>query len=272
MAGVEPTAAGYDGISGFGALYDAVPLYQQRPDVGFYIGEADSVATTRPGAAILEIGSGTGRVLLPLARAGHSVTGIERSDEMLARCRERLGGELPEIRARVRLEQADARTFDIGGEFALVIAPFRVFQHLLTIDDQLSALRAIRRHLGTHGRLVFDVFNPNYALMAGDMSVEREDTPELPLGDGRWMRRTSRVLRVRRVQQVNDVELIYYVRTDGSTERYVHSFQMRWYTPSEMQHLLARGGFRLEHVYGEWDRSPLVDESPEIIVSASPDS
>lgn len=269
MASDDPSAAGYDGISGFGGLYDAVPLYQQRPDVGFYIEEANDVTKSRPRAAVLEIGSGTGRVLLPLARAGYAVTGIEQSNEMLRRCLERVAAEPPEVRARVRLEHADARTFDIGGEFALAIAPFRVFQHFLTIDDQVNALASIRRHLAPHGRLVFDVFNPNYTLLTNDRSAETEDTPETQIEDGRWMRRTSRVIKVHAVQQVSDVELTYYLRAGGSTKRQVHSFQMRWYTPSELQHLLARTGFRLEHMYGNWDRSSLDEESPEIIVSAA---
>lgn len=272
MASGEPSAAGYDAIGGFGLLYDAVPLYRQRPDVGFYMEEAEDITTSSPRATVLEIGSGTGRVLLPLARAGFEVTGIEHSDEMLARCRERVAAEPPEVRARIRLEHADARTFHIDGRFALAIAPFRVFQHFLTIDDQVNALARIRRHLAPQGGLVFDVFNPDFTLMTTDRSVETEDTPETKIEDGRLMRRTSRVVAVHAVAQVNDVELTYYLRTGDSTARLVHSFQMRWYTPAELRHLLARCGFGVEQIYGGWDRAPLRDDSPEIIVRARADS
>jgi len=69
-------------------------------------------------------------------------------------------------------------------------------------------------------------------------------------------------------EQVSDVELIYYVRSGEHTERVVQAFQMRFFTPAEIEHLLARAGFRLEAMYGGFDRQPLTDESPEIVVKA----
>jgi len=94
--------------------------------------------------------------------------------------------------------------------------------------------------------------------------VEREDTPEQRLSDGRTFRRTYRVAKVRWVDQVSEAELIYYV--DG--RRYVQAFDMRWYLPTELQHLLARAGFTVRQLYGDFARGPLVDEAPEQIVAA----
>ena len=69
---------------------------------------------------------------------------------------------------------------------------------------------------------------------------------------------------------MNDLELIYYVTSpSGETERRVHAFQMRWFLRVELEHLLARAGFTIESMYGDFDRSPLVDASPEIIVVAA---
>jgi hypothetical protein len=162
------------------------------------------------------------------------------------------------------------RTFDLKKTFALAIVPFRPIQHLLTIDDQMAALNAIGRHLERGGRLVFDVFNPNIRLLADPTrSEEREDTPETPLPDGRTMRRTGRVTAVHPVEQYSEVELIYYVQQpDGRAERLVQSFPMRWYTKSELIHVLARSGFRVIRIWGDFDRSPLSDESPEMIFIA----
>ena len=89
--------------------------------------------------------------------------------------------------------------------------------------------------------------------------------------DGRFVRRTLRVAAVHWAEQVSDVELIYHVRTGKHTERVVQAFRMRWFTPAELLHLLARAGFRLEAMYGGFDRQPLVDESPEIVVVACGD-
>lgn len=162
----------YDRIPDFGFLYESVPLYAARSDISFYVEEG-----RRTREHILEVGCGTGRILLPLARAGARITGIDGSREMLARCQTKLDSEPAELRSRVALQHADVRRLDLGKRFALVIAPFRVFQHLTSMDDQLAALGAIARHLTPGGRLVFDVFNPS---VYGDFdrSPLVDDSPE----------------------------------------------------------------------------------------------
>jgi SAM-dependent methyltransferase len=272
--------SGYETIPEFGALYDAVPLYAQRADVAFYVAEAERVAGER-GGAVLELGCGTGRILLPIARTGLRITGIDESPAMLARCRAKLAAEPPAVRERVALRQADVRDFSAQppaseesgaaaepAGFAIAIAPFRVFQHLLTPAGQLACLTTVRRHLVPGGTLVFDVFNPRFDLMTRDRSEETEDTPETPLGDGRSLRRTSRVTGVRWLEQVSDIEIIYYLRSAAGVERIVHAFPMRWYLAAELEHLLVRAGYRVEAMYGGLDRGPLRDGSPEIIVVA----
>jgi len=252
------SASSYDVIPDFGLLYDSVPLYAARKDIGFYVGEA-----TAARGPVLELGCGTGRILLPIARAGRPVVGLDASRQMLARCREKLAAESEAVRGRVTLHEGNVRAFDLGTEFALVIAPFRIFQHLTTIEDQLGFLAAVLRHLAPGGRFVFDVFNPKFAALTGADGVEREDTPEQPLPDGRT-RRAARVTRVRWLDQVSETELIYYV----SGQRFVQAFEMRWYLHAELLHLLARAGFRVRDVYGDFARAPLVDGSPEQVVCA----
>jgi len=167
-----------------------------------------------------------------------------------------------EAKARVKLAQYDIRNFDLGLTFPLIIAPFRVVQHLITVDDQLQFLGTAARHLTPTGSLIFDVFNPRFDALTSADGVEREDTPELQLPDGRTLRRGARVTRVRWVDQVSETELIYYV----GGKRYVQAFDMRWYLAAELQHLLARGGFRVREMYGDFARGPLVDGSPEIVL------
>lgn len=255
----------YDAIPDFGLLYDSVPLYATRSDVKFYVEEA-----ARVDGPILELGCGTGRILIPMARAGSTVVGLDGSEQMLSRCRANLLGEPESLRACVALHHGDVRSFDIGEKFALVIAPFRVLQHLTTIDDQLRCLDAVARHLAPGGRFIFDVFNPNFAALVSVDGMEREDTPEQSLPDGRSFRRAARVSRVRWVEQISEIELIYYVASapGESADRHAHSFDMRWYLPSELIHLLARGGFRVVSIVGDFSRAPLADDSPELVVSA----
>jgi SAM-dependent methyltransferase len=256
----------YDLIPEFGVLYDAIAMYATRGDVEFYVRAAAGVVGDSP---LLELGAGTGRITLPIARAGHRVVGVDGSPTMLGRARAKLDEVPGEGRDRVTLVEGDARDFSApGAPFELAIAPFRVLQHLTTIPDQLAALESVRKHLGRQGRFVFDVFNPNYSALLSDRHAEAEDSPERVLPDGRSLRRTIRVSRANFAEQVFDAELIYYVRSGTEIARHVQAFPMRWYTPSELEHLLARAGFRIETMYGGFDARPLTDDAPEIVVVA----
>ena len=85
------------------------------------------------------------------------------------------------------------------------------------------------------------------------------------------MRRTGRVTGFHNTEQYLDIELIYYLTdTDGTTQRIVQAFPMRFFFRYEIEHLLARAGFRLLDIYGNFDRSPLVSSSPEMIFLATP--
>ena len=75
------------------------------------------------------------------------------------------------------------------------------------------------------------------------------------------------------VDQINDIELIYHItHMNGDVERRVHEIRMRWYTRAELEHLLARARFRIETIYGDFDREALSDRSREMIVIATPDN
>ena len=247
------------------SLYDFVPVYASRADVAFYVDEARAA-----GGPVLEVGCGTGRILIPTARAGIAIDGLDESPDMLAQCAAKLERESAEVRQRVTLHQSDARSFDLKKTFALVTAPFRVMQHQITIDDQLRFLGSVRRHLRSGGRFVFDVFNPSFAALVSADGVEREDVPDTTVGDGRTFRRTGRVKRVRFVDQVSEVELIYYLKSapDAESQRTVQAFEMRWFLRDELVHLLARAGFTVAALYGDLDRSSLGDTSKELIVVA----
>ena len=259
------SAASYDDIPDFGLLYDSVPAYGTRGDTAFYTRLAKDVD-----GPVLEIGCGTGRILLAMARAGVTVTGIDGSHEMLERLAAKLERESPEVRERVTYHHGDASDFDLGATFPLVIAPFRVLQQLTTLDEQLGAVISVARHLAPRGQFVFDVFNPHFDMLVRDRSAEAEDTPAFALTDGRTFRRTARVPRIRFADQLAETELIYYLTAPGESEpqRFVQRFDMRWYLRSELVHLLARAGLAVRDVWGDFDGSALTDASPEQIFFA----
>ena len=246
-------AAGYSDYRFVAELYDHVAPYAARGDIDFWVEQA--LAARGP---VLEIGCGTGRVLLPTARAGVSITGLDLSPHMLTVCRAQLSKEPQEIRDRAELIEADMRSFDLGRTFALATMPFRPFQHLTTVDDQMACLATIRRHLHEGGRLILDLFNPSIPILAReDEGQEHGPDPEFSTPDGRKVVSYDRYVERDLHHQIIRVELIYYVtHPDGREERLVHAFPMRYLFRYEAEHLLARCGYQVEHLYSDYAKSP----------------
>ena len=145
----------YDEYMSIAELYDHVVPYRERGDVGFFV-----EAARESGGPVLEVGCGTGRVLIPTARAGIEITGLDLSPHMLAICREKLKTESQDVQSRIRLVEGDMRQFELGRTFRLVTLPFRPFQHLTTVEEQLACLGCLRRHLAEGGKLILDIFKP----------------------------------------------------------------------------------------------------------------
>jgi SAM-dependent methyltransferase len=225
-------------------------------DVGFY----GSLAR-ESGGPVLELGCGTGRVLLPIAREGIACTGLDSSRAMLARLRSKRPPP------NLRLLVASMAGFDLSPErFALIFAAFRSFQHLLTVEDQLACLDAVRRHLASGGRFAFDVFAPNLG------RIGRLEEPETE--EARWQEGDAEIVRfvsVRRdpVTQVSDITFRYERRIPGiePESESVHT-RMRHFYRYELEHLLSRAGFSRIEFFGGFDRRPYDYVSGETVVVA----
>jgi SAM-dependent methyltransferase len=233
-------------------LYDFVVPYRNRPDVAFFVDLA-----CESGGPVLELGCGTGRVLLPTARAGIQIVGLDRSPQMLAVCRQKVQAEPSEVRSRIRLAEGDLRHFELSQQFSLVTIPFRPFQHLVEVDDQLNCLECIRRHLDDDGKLVLDVFNPSLpGLTRDNLDQEVDAGPAFTLPDGRSVVPREKTVARDYFKQVISIELIYYVtHPGGHQERLVHAFRMRYFFRYEIEHLLARAGFATDEVYADYERN-----------------
>lgn len=238
-------------------FYDANAVYQARQDVSFFVEES-----CRAGGETLEVGCGTGRVLIPAVRAGARVTGLDRAEGMLARCRAHLDREAPEVRARAALVQGDMREFDLGKRFALVTFPFRPFQHLLTVEEQLACLVCVRRHLAPGGKVILDLFDPWLEKLIEKPGTGGVDA-EFALPDGSRVVRRASVLERNLHAQVSLCSFTHEVtHPDGRRESFAESFRMRHLFRYEAEHLLARSGFQVEALYAGYDRAPYGSRHP----------
>jgi SAM-dependent methyltransferase len=255
MASTEP----YEDFPFVAEFYDYVVPYRERQDVNFFVELAQQA-----GSPVLEIGCGTGRILIPTARAGLRIVGLDSSASMLAMCREKLAREPQDVQARVELIEGDMRRFDLGREFRLATIPFRPFQRLIAVADQLACLACIHRHLVAGGRLVLDLFNPSLPYLADDRFLEELNRdPPFTMPDGRRVLRRHHILARDFFNQTQEVEMIYRVSyPDGREERLVHRFPMRYLFRFEAEHLLTRSRFQVENVYADFDKSPYGSKYP----------
>jgi len=245
----------YDRISS--QFYD---YHAKRGDVQFFVGFA-----LESGGPVLELGCGTGRVLIPTARAGVNITGLDKSMEMLELCQEKLNKEPPEVIQKARLVHADMRQFDLKSRFSLVTITFGPFNYLVTVQEQISCLDCIRQHLSDQGTLLFDVYYINLKELTAPPGTDIvSKTTPFTMPDGRsvsWGIRRTRPIDYNR--QVMEDGLYYDIRyPDGKQERIIYTDPFRYYYPFEVEHLLARTGFKTEAVYADFDKTPLEPTIP----------
>jgi SAM-dependent methyltransferase len=246
-------AGEYEGVQAryYDEYFSGVP-----GDVEFYL----EVAAKSGREGVLELGSGTGRILLPLAAAGIPVVGLERSEEMLQLARRNLKAVQAEFHQRVELVQGDMREFSLGRMFPLIIAPYRTFQHLLNPADQRAALRCIREHLEPGGIFVFNVFDPLQDLAARAWSDDTELRKDLDFDDPEtgelievWYRRGYDL-----VQQLLQQELVFRrpAKSGGEISSVPSRLVLRYAGRFEMEHLLAGCDLRVKHLYGGFRGEP----------------
>src|SRR5260221_13235879 len=206
---------------------------------------------------------------MALVEAEKRITGLDLSERMLERAVKKRGALRVEARERVHLIQGNMAGFDLGEKFRLIIIPFRPFQHLLEVHEQMNCLECARKHLAPGGRLILDVFQTDAERMHDPVHMREMLVTEYNTADGRRVKITERVAAFHRAEQINDVEMIFsVVHPGGRQERMVFAWPLRYFFRYEVEHLLARCGFQVVAQYGNFDRTPILDDSPEMIFVA----
>ncbi|HEY3250303.1 MAG TPA: class I SAM-dependent methyltransferase, partial [Ignavibacteria bacterium] len=207
---------------------------------------------------VLEAGVGTGRIFVPALKGSADIYGIDYSEQMLCRLKEKINEK-----EHHRISKQDIRSFKLDKKFDLVISPFRVFQHFLSIEDQLNALNCIYEHLNPGGRLIFDVFNPDLKRITQDADNVLEFDGEYE--PGKKLKRFSSV-RYDNINQILGITFKFVWDENGEEKEDEFYTLLRYYFLYELENLIGRTKFRLDNIYGGFDRSKLNNDSKEFIV------
>ena len=230
-------------------LYDT--LYDRfKEDIPFYIDLARRVS-----GPVCELACGSGRIAVPMAQAGLSVTGVDVSPLMVAAARHRadeaqLGSNRPLFAV------GDMR--EPQGEFSLVIVALHSLSLLTKTDDILSTLRSIHDSLTPRGEVVLALHNPDlHQLSTNSEGLERihEEVSSVTLYETRRYHPDTQILDVK-----------WYLETHADTT--MIPFSLRMIFPEELLLFLKVCGFELVERWGWYDRAPFTAQSGTQIVVA----
>ncbi len=247
------------------ALYDH-EYRRRRADVTFY----RELATKRLGGPgrVLELGAGSGRVTVPLARDGHQVVAIDQSPAMLGGLRARVAKLPAAVASRITVLPGELCTFSAPGpewggtgsprslgKFSLVIAAFNVLEHLYTRGELEACLHRVAAHLAPGGAFAFDVQLPDLAWLGRDPNKRWAKTRFTDPSTGRATYYSTN----HDYDAVNQIALIriYYDPVDGKGPSRIIKLTQRKYFPAELEGLVAHAGLRVAARYGDFFWGPL---------------
>lgn len=253
------------------AFYTSVARYfdaenaDKTDDLELY----SQLAAQFPGE-ILDVGCGTGRVLLHLAEQGHNVCGIDNNQAMLALLDHKLKS-LPQLRQFIDVVAADVLTHEFQRKLGLILLSYNALMHFREQDMQIALLRRLRDWLAVGGRLVIDLPNAGPVFASPDTEAMTLERTFLDKETGQLVMLQS-VSYLDRATQMLDVEWIYdVIDGDGSVKRTIVPHKLRYFFLPELKLLLERAGLALDAVYGDTDQSDYDADSERMIVLAKCD-
>ena len=243
----------------FAWLYD-IEYSNRVEDIPFYIETSKDIETP-----ILELGCGTGRLLLPLARKGHKITGIDISQKMFDITKKKLMREPPEIKERVSLVKGDMRTFELNILFGGTLIAFNSFMHLLTIEDQDKCLESIYKHLVPRGRLIISITNMSPEVIESSKKCYYHNSLFwIDEWQGYFQKYETRFIDP--VHQLIKLNTFYdIIDRSGKVTRYVREMLPRYSHRYEMERIFVMHKFKVEALYGNYDFPSFKNESPHMI-------
>lgn len=217
------------------------------------------------GGSILELACGSGRVLLPLACEGYTVTGVDTSASMLALARQRL--QTTGAASRITLVQEDICALRLGQKFRMALIALGSFAHIISRKAQQQALAAVRAHLSPGGMFIIDISNADARYMEGLSGHV--------LHQGTWRRDDSTLLShfvsPASSSDKHLLELTHFYDSHsqgGTVQRTIATMHLYLFERNEMELLLEQAGFVIKDVYGDYDLAPYQLDSPRMILVA----
>jgi len=232
-------------------------LFASKDDIEFY-----KELAVNHGRKALELGVGTGRVAIELAKAGVTVLGIDNSEYMLNVARQKLKKQKTAVRNRLRLQLGDMQNFRLKEKFPLVYIPASTFEHCITDETQRRCLKSAYNVLGKQGLLAFDISQPQKKQERSWWIDHKQVNPEKEavriIFSGRNLK-----------TDIVTVNLFFEVYRKGKMmERYNECGKARISSKKNVEKMLEDIGFEMNEIYGGFDKCAYNEKSEKIVFVA----
>jgi SAM-dependent methyltransferase len=245
----------YEGL--FAQYYDL--LHPYRTDIPFYV---DMARLCEP--PVLEIGSGTGRVLLPIAQAGIPIHGVEPALSMNSILEEKIS---PELRPLVQIHPHSIFTLESSTQFGLIILAANTFRHFTSLHEQRHLLQILRQWLKPGGALIIDITLANLEEMV--LQNNQSHTFEFEYNSNQARIELTQMSTYHFLQQEEHLNLTLVESLPGQTKRKaVASINQTFFLRRELINLIECSGFSLMHVWEDYMHHPATELSTTLIIQA----
>jgi SAM-dependent methyltransferase len=207
---------------------------------------------------VLEIGVGTGRLFSQALKKGADIYGLDVNSKMIAKAKEKIAQE-----HHRRLFVQNAVTMQLPYKFRLILAPFRVFSHLIDVEDQVQCLNRIHEHLEPGGRFIFDLFVPHLGIVMNGLEDQVDFDGEYEPG-----KTLIRIVSSKSdmATQTSTVRMKFKWSENGQMHEAEWSFAMRFFFRYELEHLVRLSRLRLQAVYGDYEEHSIQKDSKDYVL------
>lgn len=240
----------------FARFYDTIYSKLRQDDHEYYLKKINNCK-----GKVLEAGVGTGRFFLEAINDGADIFGIDISPSMIKKLKMSLA---PEMRERIKVQ--DICNFQFDFKFDLIIAPFRIFSHLLTVQEQQKALLNIANYLHQGGLFIFDLYIPDPLMIANGLNEFVDFEGEYQ--KGLMLKRTTSMY-ADIVNQLSYIKMKFDWQENNKWLSESWNIQMRFYFRYEIEHLIALSPLKLENIFGNFNEKPIDTGDKEMIIVCS---
>ncbi len=207
-------------------------------------------------AKILELCCGTGRLTVPIAKAGYNICGVDYTSSMLEQAKVKAS----EAGLEINFIEADIRSLNLQEKFDFIFIPFNSIHHLYKNEDLFKAFNGVKNHLKEEGLFLLDCFNPNIQYIV-EGEKEQKKIAEYTTKDGGAVL-IKQTMRYESATQINRIEWHYFINGEFHS---IQNLDMRLFFPQELDSYLEGAGFEIIHKFGSFEEERFENKSEKQI-------